>query len=92
MFYYFQWKGSPFFKQFPCEEDEMIERFETWISILDYSSNQMKKTQNKEKNTIFKKVKFAHQKINEKNTFFAVTNWKIKIFAKFKKQLLIKIT
>jgi hypothetical protein len=26
---------------------------------------------------------FAHQKINEKNTFLALTNSKIKIFSKF---------
>jgi hypothetical protein len=51
-------------------------------NFLNYSSNQMVKTQNKEKITltIFKK---AHQKINEKNTFLALTNLKKKIFSKF---------
>jgi hypothetical protein len=36
---------------------------------------------------------FEHQKINEKkNTFLALTNSKIKIFLKFKKQMMILIT
>jgi hypothetical protein len=31
----------------------------------------------------------THQKINEKNTFLVLTNSKIKIFSKFKKQVMI---
>jgi hypothetical protein len=45
----------------------------------------MKKTQNKEKIT----DQFSHQKINEKNTFLAVLYTKIKIFSKFKQQVII---
>jgi hypothetical protein len=45
----------------------------------------MKKTDNKGKNSfnIFKKV------TNERNTFLALTNSKIKISSKFKKQMMI---
>jgi hypothetical protein len=51
--------------------------------VIDYSSNQIKKTQNKEKIPlkIFKKI-------NEKNTILALTNSKIKIFSKFQKQIM----
>jgi hypothetical protein len=54
------------------------------FKLLDYSSNQMKKTQNKEKITfnIFKKVTSLHnKKFMNKNTFLALTHSKIKIFS-----------
>jgi hypothetical protein len=64
-----------------------------FLKLLDYSSNQMKKkSQNNEKITlnIFKKVTSLHiKKINEENTFLALSNSKIKIFSKFKKQVMI---
>jgi hypothetical protein len=56
------------------------------FKFLDYSSNEMKKNSEKVKNyfTYFLKGdQFAHQKINEKNTFLALTYSKIKIFSKF---------
>jgi hypothetical protein len=59
------------------------------FKLLDYSLNQMKKIQNKEKVTlnIFKKVTTKNSM--NLNTFLALTNSKIEIFSKFQKQMMI---
>jgi hypothetical protein len=44
---------------------------------------QLKSTENKDKITLKKIIKFAHQKIKEKKAFLVLTNSKIKIFSKF---------
>jgi hypothetical protein len=58
------------------------------LNSIGNSSNQQKKTQNKQEITLNIQSKL-HQKLMKKNTFLALNNSKIKIFSKFKNQMMI---